>query len=96
MIRVFPVLKVLLGVPLCALTLAGGALLADSENGARALWDLRRQEREAEAALVALEGEAAALRAQVEALRDDPFEIERRAREQLGMSRKDERELRWR
>jgi cell division protein FtsB len=89
-------LKVLLVVPLCALVLAGAALLADSENGALALWDLRDQEREAQAALVALEAEADTLRGQVEALRSDPFEIERRAREQLGMSRKDERELRWR
>ena len=96
MSRLYPVLKVLLGVPLCVLVVAGGALLADSQNGARALVDLRRQEREAQAALVGLEAEAATLRGQVEALRSDPFEIERRAREQLGMSRKDERELRWR
>lgn len=94
--RLYPWLSALLGVPLCALLLAGGALLADSENGVRALWDLRRQEREAQAALGALETEAEGLRTQVEALRSDPFEIERRAREQLGMSRKDERELRWR
>jgi cell division protein FtsB len=96
MIRIYPWLRVLLGVPLCALVLAGGALLLDAENGARALWDLRRQEREAHAAIGVLQGEAALLRDQVDALRSDPFEIERRAREQLGMSRKDERELRWR
>ena len=95
MSRVHDVLKVLVGVPLCALLLAGAALLLDSENGLRALWGLRGQEREAQATLVTLEGEASALRGQVEALRSDPFEIERRAREQLGMSRKDERELRW-
>ncbi len=94
--RVARAVKVFLGVPLCALGLAGAALLADSQNGARTLWDLRRQEREAQAVLVGLEAEAATLRGQVEALRSDPFEIERRAREQLGMSRKDERELRWR
>jgi cell division protein FtsB len=94
--RVRALLKVVVGVPLGAFALAGGVLLLDTENGLRPLWDLRRQEREAQATLVGLEGEAEALRAQVEALRSDPFEIERRAREQLGMSRKDERELRWR
>jgi len=85
-----------LGVPLGIFTLAAAAFMLDSENGLRALRDLHRQEREARAELAALESEAQMLREQVDALRGDPFEIERRAREQLGIIRKDERELRWR
>jgi cell division protein FtsB len=89
-------LKIVLGVPLAALVIAGATLGLDSENGLEALWDLRRQEREARSEIATLEGEAKVLEEQIEALRSDPFEIERRAREQLGMVRKDERELRWR
>jgi cell division protein FtsB len=88
--------KVVLGIPLAALAAAGGALCLDGENGIRALWDLHRQEREARVEIATLEDEAKLLREQVDALRNDPFEIERRAREQLGMIRKNERELRWR
>jgi len=66
----------------------------DSANGVRAWWALRHELAEARAELQALEQKHQGFVAEIDALRNDPFEIERRAREQLQMIFPGERILR--
>lgn len=79
---------------LVALTLAAGAVTLDSSSGIRVLTALNGELEKAQAELGQLQQEREALSREVRALEDDPFEIERRAREDQGMIFPGERVLR--
>lgn len=63
----------------------GLSLVCDHANGLPALLGLRAEIQEASLETAMLERERAARAREVRALDEDPFEIERRAREDLGM-----------
>jgi cell division protein FtsB len=73
--------------PLAALTGAAFALLYDSDNGLRAVFRIRDELDRAQARIGRLYAERSDLVSRSERLRADPFEIERVARESLGMVR---------
>jgi len=60
------------------------------EHGLPGLLKAREQSRQLAAEVAALRTENAALRARVDELRNDPSEIERVARRDLGLARRDE------
>jgi cell division protein FtsB len=61
--------------------------LLDQESGIRAWLRLRAELAEASARIAGLEAENAALRAQVESLRDDPVALEAAIRDELELAR---------
>jgi cell division protein FtsB len=82
-------------LPIGAALWALGLLLLDAENGLSSFFAIRHDVTEAQRELAALVAERDALASEVQALQVDAFEIERRAREDLGMLRPGERMLRW-
>lgn len=83
--------------PTAVFGIAGLSLLADADNGLLVWLSLGNEVEEARADVVALERERSELDEQADLLgREDPADIERRAREDWGMLRRGERELRWR
>ena len=82
-------------LPLAAGAFAFGMLALDAENGLPALLSTRTEVERAQRELVALERRRDELQREIAALEDDEFEVERRAREDLGMIRPGEQMLRW-
>lgn len=60
------------------------------ENGLLRYIELKDKKRAIEAEILALAEENRMLKNQIELLRDDPFYIEKKAREDLGLARPDE------
>ena len=73
--------------PLAALAGAAFALLYDSDNGVRAVFRIQDELDRAEVRITRLSGEREELAGRADRLRADSFEIERVARESLGMVR---------
>jgi len=84
----------ILAAPLSTGIASLATLLIDADNGLRAWWSIQRELSEARAELAALQAERDVLQEGVDALQSDPFELERRAREDGGMMLPGERVLR--
>lgn len=84
----------LLLVPL-ALAAVGLWALLDEENGIRRWLALRQELARSEDRIAARRGEIAELRAEADALRNDPLAIEAAIREELGLAKPDEIVIRF-
>jgi len=84
----------ILGAPIGVLLVSVVTLALDPANGIRAWWSLQGELTEARTELGLLLGQQQALESRISALEDDPFEIEKRAREDGGMMKPGERVLR--
>ncbi|MFQ5698437.1 MAG: septum formation initiator family protein [Myxococcota bacterium] len=85
----------LAGLAALALCAALLRVALDPDAGLGVLWDLEGAVHERDAEIADLERERVELIDRVRALRDDPEQIERVAREHLGMVRPGEVVIRW-